>query len=59
MPPDLSRLPSGCKFHPRCLFKVERCSREEPPLVEVAADQEARCWVLMSNVSKEAQTART
>jgi oligopeptide/dipeptide ABC transporter ATP-binding protein len=59
MPPDLSRLPAGCKFHPRCLFKVERCLREEPPLVEVAADQEARCWVLMSNVSKEAQTART
>ena len=59
MPPDLSRLPAGCKFHPRCQFKVERCMRDEPPLVEVAADQEARCWVLMSNVSKEAQALRT
>src|SRR5260370_30327827 len=28
MPPDLSRLPTGCTFHPRCLFKVERCLRE-------------------------------
>jgi peptide/nickel transport system ATP-binding protein len=59
MPPDLSRLPTGCTFHPRCLFKVERCMREEPPLVEVAADQEARCWVLMRNVSKESQAVRT
>jgi oligopeptide/dipeptide ABC transporter ATP-binding protein len=59
MPPDLSRLPTGCTFHPRCQFKVERCSREEPPLAEVAADQEARCWVLMRNVSKESQAVRT
>jgi peptide/nickel transport system ATP-binding protein len=59
MPPDLSRLPTGCTFHPRCQFKVERCLREEPPLVEVAPDQDARCWVLMSNVSKESQVVRT
>jgi len=59
MPPDLSRLPTGCTFHPRCQFKVERCLREEPPLEEVAADQEARCWVLMRNVPKESQAVRT
>jgi oligopeptide/dipeptide ABC transporter ATP-binding protein len=59
MPPDLSRLPTGCKFHPRCLFKVERCMREEPPLSEVAPDRDARCWVLMHNVSKEAIAAKT
>ena len=55
MPPDLSRLPSGCKFHPRCPFKVERCMREEPPLEEVSPGQDARCWVLMSNTTKESQ----
>jgi oligopeptide/dipeptide ABC transporter ATP-binding protein len=59
MPPDLSRLPSGCTFHPRCQFKVERCSREEPPLEEVAPEQEARCWVLMRNTSKESQAVKT
>jgi oligopeptide/dipeptide ABC transporter ATP-binding protein len=53
LPPDLMRLPPGCKFHPRCRFKVERCEREEPPLAEVAADQDARCWVLMRNVPEE------
>ena len=57
MPPDLSRLPTGCKFHPRCHFKVDRCHQEEPPLAEVAPEQEARCWVLMRNVSKETREA--
>jgi oligopeptide transport system ATP-binding protein len=31
-PPDMTRLPSGCAFHPRCPFKLERCPREVPPL---------------------------
>ncbi len=53
LPPDLIRLPPGCKFHPRCRFKVERCEREEPPLGEVAPSQLARCWVLMRNVPAE------
>jgi oligopeptide/dipeptide ABC transporter ATP-binding protein len=53
LPPDLVRMPPGCKFHPRCRFKVERCEREEPPLGEVGPDQVARCWVLMRNVPEE------
>ncbi len=49
-PPDLGNPPPGCKFHPRCRFRVDRCSTEEPPLGEVDAGQLARCWVLMKNV---------
>jgi oligopeptide/dipeptide ABC transporter ATP-binding protein len=49
MPPDLSNPPPGCKFHPRCRFRVDRCLHEEPPLEEVDANQQARCWVLMRN----------
>jgi oligopeptide/dipeptide ABC transporter ATP-binding protein len=50
MPPDLSKAPPGCKFHPRCRFRVDRCLTEEPPLAEVDPGQQARCWVLMKNV---------
>jgi oligopeptide/dipeptide ABC transporter ATP-binding protein len=50
MPPDLSKPPPGCKFHPRCRFRVDRCLTEEPPLAEVDPGQQARCWVLMKNV---------
>jgi oligopeptide/dipeptide ABC transporter ATP-binding protein len=54
MPPDLVRMPPGCKFHPRCAFREDRCSEEEPPLGEVGPEQRARCWVLMRNVPQEA-----
>ena len=51
-PPDLAQLPAGCKFHPRCPFKVDRCEQEEPPLADVGGGQFARCWVLMRNVAQ-------
>src|SRR5687767_10755630 len=31
-PPDLTRLPRGCAFFPRCRWRVERCESEAPPL---------------------------
>jgi oligopeptide/dipeptide ABC transporter ATP-binding protein len=36
LPPNLTQLPSGCNFHPRCTFKTEKCEREVPPLFDVA-----------------------
>lgn len=41
---DLSSLPSGCAFHPRCQYARPICSNEEPPLVELAPDDEQH-WV--------------
>ena len=43
-PPDLAHLPPGCSFRPRCPFAIERCLREEPPLVPVVDHHEAACW---------------
>ena len=44
-PPDLTRLPPGCAFAPRCGFRVERCLSEAPPLEAVDADGHlAACW---------------
>jgi oligopeptide/dipeptide ABC transporter ATP-binding protein len=44
-PPDLSKLPAGCAFAPRCRYVLERCSVEIPPLGEVAPDHVSACWV--------------
>lgn len=41
--------PSGCRFHPRCPYAVESCSREEPEMVETApgSGHMAACPVVM------------
>jgi oligopeptide/dipeptide ABC transporter ATP-binding protein len=45
MPPDLINPPTGCAFHPRCAFRIERCIRETPALEPVGPTQMAACWV--------------
>ena len=51
LPPDLSNMPPGCKFHPRCRFRVDKCLTQEPTLDDVGEGGHcARCWVLMRNV---------
>ncbi len=35
---------SGCHFHPRCPFAIERCLREDPPLVDLGNGHESACW---------------
>ncbi|MCU1691451.1 MAG: oligopeptide/dipeptide transporter, ATPase subunit [Frankiales bacterium] len=34
-PPSLIQLPTGCTFHPRCTYVMDRCLTEVPPLVPV------------------------
>ena len=44
-PPDLTRLPSGCAFTPRCAFSIERCRVEIPPLRVVnGGGHVSACW---------------
>lgn len=41
--PLFSALPEGCKFHPRCKFKVDACMKIEPDLKSVSSGHSARC----------------
>jgi oligopeptide/dipeptide ABC transporter ATP-binding protein len=45
-PPDLTRLPPGCAFAPRCAFRVDRCLVEAPTLRDVggAPGHVTACW---------------
>ena len=36
--------PSGCRFHPRCLYAKETCSRSEPELKEIDTGHFAACF---------------
>lgn len=43
-PPDLSHLPSGCYFHPRCDYVIEKCKMEDPPLMALGEGCRSACW---------------
>jgi oligopeptide/dipeptide ABC transporter ATP-binding protein len=43
-PPDLSDLPPGCSFHPRCPRAMDRCRLEEPGQDGLNGDGTVRCW---------------
>jgi oligopeptide/dipeptide ABC transporter ATP-binding protein len=43
LPPNLTRMPSGCAFHPRCRFARERCREETPPLYTVSPGRLSAC----------------
>ena len=44
-PPDLSNLPPGCPFNPRCRNAIERCREKLPPLTQVNGEHWKACWV--------------
>lgn len=42
-PPDVSALPDGCAFHPRCPFARERCRTETPALRVLPSGRASAC----------------
>jgi peptide/nickel transport system ATP-binding protein len=40
---DPANPPSGCYFHPRCRYKIDRCATEEPVLEEIAPEHFVSC----------------
>ena len=47
-PPDLSAMPPGCSFAPRCPEVFDRCRAQTPPTFTTAAGRSARCWLAAS-----------
>jgi len=52
LPPNLSRLPSGCSFHPRCAYAFDRCSEEAPGLEEVGPEHFRTCFYDKDKLTK-------
>jgi oligopeptide/dipeptide ABC transporter ATP-binding protein len=42
-PPDLTNLPNGCPFAPRCQRAEEICTREFPPFVQLTSSHYSLC----------------
>ena len=44
-PPDLSRLPPGCAFAPRCVDVTDKCLLSRPVLEDVGGGHHKACFV--------------
>src|SRR5512134_2019568 len=53
-PPDLSRLPPGCAFAPRCAWRTDRCAEAVPPLAALGAEHWSACWEAQRLVKERA-----
>lgn len=41
--PSLDQRPSGCAFHPRCAWAIEKCKTQKPQLREAEAERQWSC----------------
>ena len=44
-PPDLARLPAGCRFAPRCPKVMDICGTAQPALFDAAGGVQVRCFL--------------
>jgi oligopeptide/dipeptide ABC transporter ATP-binding protein len=51
-PPDLSALPPGCAFAPRCPSAFDPCREAEPPEVVGIENSRVRCWLAAPGVGR-------
>src|SRR5216684_1509006 len=58
-PPDLSALPPGCSFAPRCPMAFAPCRVEAPPEVAIDEGRTARCWLAVPGVEAKATAMRS
>jgi oligopeptide/dipeptide ABC transporter ATP-binding protein len=56
-PPDMTALPSGCRFRDRCSLAQERC-QVHPPLKAVAPGHMSRCWLAQDGAAVSPPDAR-
>lgn len=43
LPPNLTRIPPGCAFHPRCYLAQDICRSERPELLDVGPNRQSAC----------------
>ncbi|MFX1504786.1 MAG: oligopeptide/dipeptide ABC transporter ATP-binding protein [Promethearchaeota archaeon] len=44
--PSPANPPPGCRFHPRCWLMMPKCSKEEPPYIDLGDGHLAACWAI-------------
>lgn len=42
--PNPAKMPTGCRFNPRCEYATDICYEKEPPMVKTGAGCRVACW---------------
>lgn len=48
--PNLIAPPSGCRFHTRCKFRMDKCDKAKPKLVEIEEGHKVACFLYSEEV---------
>lgn len=51
--PDLVDPPKGCRFHPRCKFKMDVCSVAKPKLTPIGENHRVACFLYSEDYEEE------
>lgn len=51
-PPDMTAIPIGCSFRPRCPYSVERCIESDPALSKLSTLRSSACFVDVRSADK-------
>ncbi len=43
--PSPAEMPEGCRFAPRCPYASDICKNEHPDLIDLAGENQVRCWI--------------
>src|SRR5699024_2045304 len=55
--PSLEDHISGCQFHTRCPFAMEKCTHKSPPFFDISSTHESKCWLLeVKNKNEQTST---
>ena len=41
--PNLTKPPTGCRFHPRCPYAMNICSTDKPSMIEITPGHSVAC----------------
>lgn len=56
--PGLNEKISGCRFHPRCKFAMDKCKTDVPPEFKAGKEHYASCWLVDKEVEAVDDTQR-
>ncbi len=57
-PPSLLRPPSGCRFHPRCTYVMDRCKQVEPELAGISTEPDHYQACHLDEETKDREAAK-